>query len=310
VRRRRSASRSDRLAYVIKVTSMALEGLGVPKYSSEYSKKMYDDHLKIGLLVLKQYLHVSFRELCSMMPSIKIWKGRVPDHSTLVKFSLRLDANVMDRVLWAVAHMLCGEGLTAAVDSTGFSFSNASRHFVKRLRELGNGADTADSTRKRFAKVSLAVDTDTKMILACDCVDSRHADVKRVSFLVDDLVDGEFGVKYVVADKGYDAEYVHVGIMERLNAGSFIPIRKIEPARIESTRVTTKGFNRGRMKFFFDKEVYNKRSQAETVNSMVKRKMGDTVNGRTEESRHKEILFRCIAHNIRRLMDVKHPLRQ
>jgi len=41
-------------------------------------------------------------------------------------------------------------------------------------------------------------------------------------------------------------------------------------------------------------------SQVETANSMVKRKMGDTVYGRSEEARHKEILFRCIAHNIRR----------
>jgi transposase len=305
VRRRRSASRLDRLAYVIKVTSMALEGLGVPKYSSEYSKKVYDDHSKIGLLVLKQYLDVSYRELCSMISSMKLWRGRVPDHSTLVKFSLRLDANVMDRVLWAVAHMLCGEGLTAAADSTGFSFSNASRHFVKRLRELDNDTDAADNTRKRFAKASFAVDADTKMILACDCVDSRHADVKRFRFLVDDLVNGEFEIKYVVADKGYDAEYVHVDIRERLKAGSFIPIRKIEPARVEGSRVKTSGFNRARMKFFFDETIYNKRSQVETVNSMIKRKMGDTVNGRTEGSRHKEILFRCIAHNIRRLMDVK-----
>jgi len=62
------------------------------------------------------------------------------------------------------------------------------------------------------------------------------------------------------------------------------------------------------MKFFFNKEAYDRRSQVETVNSMVKRKMGDTVYGRSEASRHKEILFRCIAHNIRRLADAGHSL--
>jgi len=62
VRRRRLSSGCDRLAYVIEVTSFALEGLGVPRYSSERSNKLYDEHLKIGMLVLRQYLDVSYRE--------------------------------------------------------------------------------------------------------------------------------------------------------------------------------------------------------------------------------------------------------
>lgn len=59
------------------------------------------------------------------------------------------------------------------------------------------------------------------------------------------------------------------------------------------------------MRHHFDEKVYSKRSQVETVNSMIKRKMGDTVCGRTEASRHKEVLFRCIAHDIGRLIDVR-----
>ena len=60
----RSSSGHDRLVYVIKVTSSVLEALGVPGYSSERSNKLYDEHGKMGLLVLKQYLDVSYRELC------------------------------------------------------------------------------------------------------------------------------------------------------------------------------------------------------------------------------------------------------
>jgi len=260
--------------------------------------------LKIGALIIRQYLDVSFRELCSILSSLKAWNGRIPDHSTLVKFSSRVDTGSLDKVLQAVAGMLYGRGITAAVDSTGFSCSGASRHFVKRLKEM----NSTGSVRRGFSKASLAVDTDIKMILACDCVGSEHADVKRMTFLVDDLVEGGFNIRCVVADKGYDAEYVHVEIKERLNAVAFIPVRKIEPARIESKKVTTKGFNRGRMKFFFDQGTYDRRFQVETVNSMIKRKMGDTVYGRTEPSRHRGVLFRCIAHNIRRLMDVGHSL--
>jgi len=90
-----------------------------------------------------------------------------------------------------------------------------------------------------------------------------------------------------------------------MNAEAFIPLRrKTEPAKLGRKETSTSGFNRGRMKFFFDKEVYDLRSQVETVNSMIKRKMSDTVYGRSEHTRHKEVLLRCIAHNARRLMDV------
>ena len=269
---------------------------------------MYDVHLKTGLLIIRQYLDVSFRELCSILSSLRAWKGGVPDHSTLVKFSRRVETGLLDRVLRAVAGILCGTDMTVAIDSTGFSCSNASRHFVKRLKEMSGGTVYSGGNEKRFSKASLAVDTRTKMILACDCVDSGYADVKRMTFLVDDLADGGFSVRYVVADKGYDAEYVHVEIRTRLKAEAFIPVRKNEPARMESSRVSTKGFNRGRMKFFFNERIYGRRALVETVNSMIKRKMGDTVYGRTESSRHKEVLFKCIAHNIRRMMDAGHSL--
>jgi hypothetical protein len=57
------------------------------------------------------------------------------------------------------------------------------------------------------------------------------------------------------------------------------------------------------MRHNFDKGIYSRRSLVETVNSMVKRKMGDTVYGKSEASRHKEVLLRCIAHNLRRLFE-------
>jgi len=206
VNKRRRSSKQDRLACIIKVTSLVLVGLGIPKYPSERSNRIYGLHLKVGVLIIRQYLDVSFREMCSMLSSMRIWKGKIPDHSTLVKFSKRMDAEILDRVLWAMAHMLCGNGMTIAVDSTGFSCSNASRHFVKRLKEMGSRITFTNEPVRGFSKASFAVDVDTKMVLACDCVDSNHADVKRMTFLIDDLVEGGFDVRCVVADKGYDAD--------------------------------------------------------------------------------------------------------
>jgi exosome complex RNA-binding protein Csl4 len=85
-----------------------------------------------------------------------------------------------------------------------------------------------------------------------------------------------------------------------------IPIRNMaRPSKGESTK-KARGFYRGVMKHHFSREVYSRRSLVETVNSMVKRKMGDVVYGKSETSRHKEVLFRCLAHNLRRLIDLKY----
>ncbi|MCL2031975.1 MAG: transposase [Methanomassiliicoccaceae archaeon] len=111
--------------------------------------------------------------------------------------------------------------MVVAIDSTGFSLTNISGHMEKRVREFGVRRE-----KKDFVKTTFAVDTDTKMILSCDCTDKHSHDIKRMEYTVTSLVRGGFGIRCVVADKGYDAEYVHRDIHERLGADAMIPIRK------------------------------------------------------------------------------------
>jgi hypothetical protein len=212
-----------------------------------------------------------------------------------------LEPEFLENIMQEIAGAVCTGEMTVAVDSTGFSLTNISRHMEKRVKEF-----KTEKRKRDFVKTTYSVDTCTKMILSCDCADQHSHDVKRMEYAVGSLVRGRFSVKYVVADKGYDAEYVHLDIKERLGAEAFIPVRAMaEPARSGSSKIRTKGFNRGRMKFFFDKDVYNLRSLVETVNSMVKRKMGDTVNSRTPLTSAVEVLLRSIAHNFRRLFELR-----
>ena len=52
-----------------------------------------------------------------------------------------------------------------------------------------------------------------------------------------------------------------------------------------------------------DLSVYRFRSIVETVNSMLKRKMGETVYGKKMESVSKEIRFTALAHNLRLILE-------
>jgi Transposase DDE domain. len=303
----RTARTADILAAVMDETLAILKDIGHPEYGSARSKRTYSDHVKIGLLVIRQFVGGSYEDFIRFLPSIggvlKVAGMRnIPDPSTLWKFAGRLDHDVLENVLQRLAKTCCSEDMIIAVDSTGFSLRNISRHMEKRVKEFG----VRSEIKRDFVKTTFSVDTRSLMILSCDCVDSRNADVKRMEHAITSLMRGGFSVGCVVADKGYDAEYVHRDIHERLGAEAFIPIRNMsEPARSGSSKIRTSGFHRGRMKFFFDKVRYNQRSKVETVNSMVKRKMGDVVNSRIPATSGAEVILRAIAHNFRRLLELK-----
>jgi len=299
VNRRRSSSKEDRLANIIKVVAVVLDGLGVPKYSSEHSNRLYSVHAKIGLLVIKQHQKKTFRSLCDLLASApRVLKAAgmkfIPDHSTLVKFSALLDKGLLDSVLSFIASLLCDDGILMAMDATGSSCSSASSHYVKRMREMG--CQTMEVSN--YTKATIAADTATLAVIACETSLSNVHDVKHVPAIMEKVVSGGFGVRCVVAYKGYDSENVHEQIRKRLSAESVIPVR--DPAKRSIGRVepTPKGKNRKKMVSLFPSDDYNRRPLVETVNSMIKRKMGDIVYGHSDESRHREVMFKCISHNM------------
>ena len=48
---------------------------------------------------------------------------------------------------------------------------------------------------------------------------------------------------------------------------------------------------------------YGQRAQAETVNSMLKRNLGDALRARSPKARKNELLLRVLTHNIALLCD-------
>jgi len=104
-------------------------------------------------------------------------------------------------------------------------------------------------------------------------------------------------VKVVAADAGYDSEDNHrIG---RLDMG----VRTVIPPDIgrPSDKPPTTWFRRLMRQRFdraADKGTYGQRWQVETVNSMIKRNLGSALRARTARRRSKELLLRCITHNV------------
>ena len=252
---------------------------------------------------MTEYLGKSFEEFTRMiLPSMEgvieaAGISGIPDGSTLRKFRKRLDTDILDKVVAYQSTMIVGtSGLTVSMDATGFSASRASRYYITRLKYFG----AEKKTIRGFTKVSLAVCVDTKAILAVDAVDSRTADVKRAEHIVDGLAEPGYTIEYVLADKGYDSERVHEMISERLGARSLIPARDDGDTPIHRMHgANRKNMRRELVEGSEKMEIYHKRALSETVNSVIKTVFGEVLNGRNEETRRSETMFRCIAYNFR-----------
>jgi len=299
-------TKQDVLASVMVIASLTLDEVGFPKYSSVKSKRTFSDHCKTGLLILKELLSLSYRDLCWMLPSMPgvMAAGEmksVPDPSTLRKFSTRMPPDVLDRMTGEIARLLCGPDVIAAFDSTGYSMSCASRHYVKRMRQLG----AVEAAVRDYAKVTIFGDVVSKAIISCGVFTSRTADVNTAVPVMNKAKETKVNISEAVADKGFDAEWLHREGRRILggNVKIWIPARTCEPRSGRSaSRWRPGGEYRKKMYETIKDSVYSYRAIIETINSMIKRKMGDTVYGKSMRTIEKEILFTVIAHNIRLLL--------
>jgi len=297
----------DEMASVMIVTSLILSEMGFPEYSSKKSKRTFSDHCKIGLLILKELMDVSYRDL-----SRRIWSmpgvmaagtmKNVPDPSTLRKFAKRVQSDLLDEVIGETARMLCGPDVIAPMDATGMSMSNASKHYVKRLKKTG----TVVKTVKNYAKVTFLGDVRSKAVISCDVVISNTADVKRAIPVLEKAKETEITIKNILADKGYDSEPLHREgrAIFGNDVDIWIPVRIQEPkSKRSADKWQPGGSYRKVMYRSIDGSPYSYRAIIETINSMIKRKMGDMVYGKTVFTVKKEIQFTVISHNMRLLLE-------
>ena len=106
-----------------------------------------------------------------------------------------------------------------------------------------------------------------------------------------------FIIREVSADKGYISKK-NLEVVSQLGAVPYIIFKKNVTGRARGSYVWM------RMKKYFDEHNeefmmhYHKRSNAETVFHMIKRKFGQTLNSKSETGQINEVLRKALAHNI------------
>jgi hypothetical protein len=254
----------------------------VPRHFSKFSNKIFCNHQKIILLVLKQRLRTTYRDLIEILKvstiPLRIGLKRIPHHTTLVKFAKKIKPCLLNLLLPYRKAKITG------IDGTGFEVENKSIHYQLK---------TARSTYRQYIKLGISADMDKQIIMKQAIHKGPRNDNKDFMSLVK-------GIKttFVCADKGYDANKHHEFVGRELNAKSCIKIKE----KVLSTKY--RATLRRRILKEFDEKTYHQRSKVESIFSSIKRKYGSCLKARSFSSQKKEVLCKLVAYNLDRMIKV------
>jgi len=149
---------------------------------------------------------------------------------------------------------------------------------------------------RRLPKLSIAVAASCHLILAARATTGMGGDHPHFEPLLFEAW-RRADVKVAAADAGYDSEANHETARRDMGVRSVIPPDigrpSAKPPTTRYRRLMRQRFDRGA-----DKTTYGQRWQVETVNSMIKRNLGSALRATTARRRSRELLLRCIVHNI------------
>ena len=271
----------------LKFIDKALEfAKNIPRHFSKFSNKIFCNHQKIVLLVLKQKLRTTYRGLVEWLKvaedvRLLIGLNRIPHHTTLVKFTKKIKPKLLNLLLPYRKAKVVG------LDGTGFEVENRSTHYQIRTKLY---------FYRRYIKLGISADLDKQIILKQAIHKGPRHDNKDFMPLLKGIK-----AKIVCADKGYDSYLNHKVIIKNLKAKSLIKIKSYSCNRriVRAGRKYREQARRG-----FDDKLYHQRSKLETIFSSVKKKYGSCLKARTFDSQKKEVICKLIAYNIDRIIKI------
>lgn len=297
-----------------------------PDYDSRFSRHDFTRPQLFACLVVRESLRLSYRKTEAFLDDVPDWLAeidldRAPDHNTLWRaFGTLLKKRRVERALdlladdrrQTLATDLLAKPLT--IDSTCYEPRHRSRHYDRVCRKMdlrpgqkygarkpGKYGPAVNASRskklRRMPKLGLAVAAASHRILSAKASSGNGSDAPDFEPLLFHAWRRAPKVKSVVADAGYDSEANHT--IARLDMG----VRSVMPAKIgRPTNKSPAGRYRRLMKQRFarnaDEALYGQRAQSETVNSMMKRNLGEYLRSVRPARRRQEMLLRCLAHNL------------
>jgi len=245
---------------------------GLPRWLHHYGPKKYEFWHHALALVIKQECRLGYRRVSNLLSMMGF---KVPTYSALAKMTKRIPLAVWQVILKATIDNV---PYIVAIDGTGMSRPLPSLYYYKRI-DKPYPVDIP-------LKLSIAVDTRTKKILSLRLRAKKAHDIRDAKYLINQL---SFIPKKIVADKGYDAEWLHKFCRD-LGIRAIIPLRKYGHSvhKMWSLRRQQK----------IKQKTYGRREMVESTFKATKTKFGSSVSCMTIITQRAELYCRAIAHNI------------
>ncbi|MFH1390791.1 MAG: IS5 family transposase [Candidatus Diapherotrites archaeon] len=250
------------------------------------SKKMYNNFVHIFLLVLKQRLKLSYRRLEALASEFGLQRmlciKRIPHFTTMQKAMQRLSKSLLERMVRACHSLLDLKGMLVGIDGTGFSNTNPSHYYIKRI----DGVKV-----KNYTKTVLIADLDTKLVLGLKTHSDYSSETLDFIPLVREL---KHSLKCVLADKGYDAR-TNRSYCDEQGIEHIIPHRQWKKSRAQEFGTPSRRALEAKKT---DIIKYKRRALVESVMSAIKRPFGSWVCSRKPQNQQKETTIKILAYNL------------
>jgi len=286
-------------------TALAIGRKTFRSYSHRYSPKTFTQPQLFACLVLKESLKLDYRGISALLQDSAALREAIglrhtPHFTTLQKASKRLlrrrrVQRLLNQTLVRArkVKLLKKRVALAAIDSSGFEAQHASRYFVKRRERGGDFREKRHRiTYRHFPKLAVLCDCRSHLILAAHPERGPQPDFGNLDPVFTQAA-RRIRIATLLADAGYDAEWIHIFVRFVFGTRTIIPA--------EHGRKSTSppvGYHRRLMRFRLNKKKYGQRWQVETVFSMIKRRLGEATGARTYHSQCRALLLKVVTHNI------------
>jgi Transposase DDE domain len=270
-------------------------------YAHKFSPKRYTQPQLFACLVLKTFLKTDYRGVCVYLQDLTdlrrvLGLHGVPHFTTLQKASGRLlrIRRVRQLLRVTIRRRLPRRRRIrrAAFDSTGLDCGHRSFYYVRRRSATNQRWQRV--VYSRYAKLELAIDTASHVILAALPARGPRVDTDRFVPLLDATL-AHMRVDAALADAGYDSEPNHQYARDRKGVRSFIPAKIGRP-----TTKPPSGRYRRQMKQRLNKHYgqYGQRWQIECTNSMLKRRVATSVQAHSYWGQCRELLLLVLTYQV------------
>ena len=249
-----------------------LRRIGCPRWLHHFGPKKYELVHHLLALLVKQECKLSYRRCSSLLRSLGF---HTPTYSALAKAVLRIPITLWQRILAATTN---SHSYIVAIDGTGMSRPLPSPYYYKRIDK--------PYPVEIPLKLSIAVDTKTKKVVALRLRATKAHDIKDAKYLIKRIPT----TTWIVADKAYDANSLHQYCNNK-GIKCCIPLRNKGKSRHKKHTLRRKNQQ------YLHPKRYHRREIVESVFKAIKTKFGASVSSIKISAQRAEMYCRAIAHN-------------